>query len=139
VVRKDLMVQQATTSYTRRPHRLMSLILIVVSHRAIDLLCLTETGMMMTALFSVAYRAPLTTSSIVRDHVQLMTCRSTTAASPLSPVPILRGRRSTLPIIRPRLRSSVHVAVSAVSLRSSSCCTGQARICCSSSRRSLTN
>jgi len=46
---------------------------------------------------------------------------------------------STLPSSRPHLRSSVHVPVSAVSLQSLSCCTGQTCIRSSSSRRSLTN
>jgi len=94
---------------------------------------------MLTALFSVAYAAPLTTSSIVRDRVQLTTYRSSTVASPSSLVPISRCRRSTLPTSQSRLRSSAHVPVSAVSLRSSSCCTDQACSHCSSSRHSLTN
>jgi len=90
---------------------------------------------MLIALHLFAYVALLTTSSIVRDRVQLTICRSTTAASPFSPVPISRCRRLTLPITD-RLRSSAHVPMSAVSLRSSSCCTGHAY---SRSRRSLTN
>ena len=69
-------------------------------------------------------------SSIVRDRIQLTTCWSTTVASPFSSMPISRCRRSTLLISQQRLTSSVHMPVSAVSLRSSSCCTGQARSRC---------
>ena len=109
-------------------------------HCAIDLLCLTETwhdadSTILGRLRSATY----TMSSIMRDRVQLTTCRSTTAASPFSPILISHSRRSTLPISRPRLRSSAHVPVLVVSLRSSSCCYGQARSRCSSSRRSLSN
>jgi len=47
-----------------------------------------------------------TTSSIVRDRIQLTTCRSSRVASPFSSMPISRCRRSTLLISQQRLTSS---------------------------------
>jgi len=53
-------------------------------HRALDLLCLTKTWHDAdSAVLSYLHAAAYITSSIVRNHVQLTTCRSTTAASPL--------------------------------------------------------
>ena len=106
-------------------------------HHAVDLLSLTETWQdadcaVLVCLCGAAYNVVDRARPRTADDLSV-----NTAVSPFSPVPISRCRRLTFPITE-RLRSSVHVPVSAVSLRSSSCCTGQARSRCSS-RHSLRN
>ena len=110
-------------------------------HRAIDLLCLMETwydadSAVLSCLHGAAYNVidrarPCTADELSVNHGSIGIVAGADIAS--SPVDIADAP-STFEIV-----CAAHVLVSAISLRSSSCCIGLARRRCSSSRHSLTN